>query len=283
MQSFELLDGAMGSELIRRGLSLPNHIWSAWANIFNPKLVKAIHDEYVEAGCHYITTNTFRTTHRAYTKTGLNADEAKEMSHDSLKAAVSMANKAAKKRVKVLGSIAPLEDCYQPNLFPGALQAKKEFEVIAMNLFEEDIDGFIIETMNSIPETIVCLETVEKFNIPTWVSFTLGDAQHLLSGETIKLVVDSLSSFSIDCLLLNCNEISRTSDAMNTLACYYKNKWGIYPNLGIGKPSADGLINKYSSDQSFLDVARKALDLGANVLGACCGSSPRHLRLLKNM
>ena len=43
--------------------------------------------------------------------------------------------------------------------------------------------------MNSIPETIACLETAEQFNIPIWVAFTLGDAQHLLSGETMKVPI----------------------------------------------------------------------------------------------
>ena len=68
MRNFKLLDGAMGSELMRRGLTLPEHIWSADANITNPDLVQQIHKEYVDAGADYITCNTFRTTPRAYKK-----------------------------------------------------------------------------------------------------------------------------------------------------------------------------------------------------------------------
>ena len=68
MTPFTILDGAMGTELIKRGLTLPKHIWSADANIHHPKLVQLIHKEYIDAGADYITTNTFRTTPRAYAK-----------------------------------------------------------------------------------------------------------------------------------------------------------------------------------------------------------------------
>ena len=56
----------MGSELIKRGEDLPNHLWSAYSNLKTPKLVYQIHKDYIDAGSTYITTNTFRTTPRAY-------------------------------------------------------------------------------------------------------------------------------------------------------------------------------------------------------------------------
>ena len=71
MISFNILDGAMGSELIKRGFRLPDHIWSAEINRTNPDIVRQIHKEYIIAGADFITTNTFRTTPRAYRKTGI--------------------------------------------------------------------------------------------------------------------------------------------------------------------------------------------------------------------
>ena len=52
MSAFKILDGAMGSELIRRGMELPEHIWSAAANLINPKLVLEIHREYMLSLIH---------------------------------------------------------------------------------------------------------------------------------------------------------------------------------------------------------------------------------------
>ena len=83
----KILDGAMGSELIRRGLELPEHIWSAAANLSHPELILEIHREYVEVGADYITANSFRTTPRAYSKGGWKRD-AEKRAKESMKIAV---------------------------------------------------------------------------------------------------------------------------------------------------------------------------------------------------
>ena len=140
MTDLKLLDGAMGSEFIRRGEILPPHTWSADVNLTNPDLLYGIHQEYVNAGVDYLTTNTFRTTPRAYQKTGLSYKEAHSTAKISMHNAVQMARKASNDSIKILGSIAPLEDCYSPDLFPGPDLATKEFSVIAEWLADERID-----------------------------------------------------------------------------------------------------------------------------------------------
>jgi len=60
-----LLDGAMGTELLRRGVPTPLPLWSAPANLEQPGVVESIHTDYVAAGCELITTNTFRTSRYA--------------------------------------------------------------------------------------------------------------------------------------------------------------------------------------------------------------------------
>ena len=77
-QAVVLLDGAMGTELFRRGVSTRLPIWSAQALIENPQMVRQIHEDYIHAGAEIITTNTFRTTTRALNKKGLGS-RAKEL------------------------------------------------------------------------------------------------------------------------------------------------------------------------------------------------------------
>ena len=281
--TIEILDGAMGSEIIKRGVSLPKHIWSAWANTSHPDLVKQIHQDFIEAGCDYITTNTFRTTTRAYEKVSGDYMKAQDLSMKSLKSAVEIAINAAHGRVQVLGSIAPLEDCYRSDLYPGDEKAKNEFSLIGKALIDAGVDGLILETMNSISETIACLESIKKYSYLTWISFNLKDTNHLQSGESLDLALNSINKFSIECILLNCNELDRTKDAMKVLANNCSTRWGIYPNLGLGEPSPDGVIDQYESDEKFLAISKEAVDLGASVLGGCCGSSPKHIDLLVNL
>jgi len=280
-KKISLLDGAMGSELIRRGETLPNHIWSADSNFNNPELVYQIHKEYIDAGSSFITTNTFRTTPRAYRKTGLSKSDSITMAHKSLKIAVQLANKAVTDKL-ILGSIAPLEDCYKPKLFPGEGIAKNEFHQIGRWLVDEGIDIFLIETMNSIIETRVCLDALLKFNIPIWVSFALRNSSEILSGEKLINALRMLDNYDVDCVLLNCSPLNRTKDAMKIVAENWKKAWGIYPNLGVGEPSPDGIINQIYSDEEYISVIDKSITLGANILGGCCGSSINHIQLIAN-
>tara|TARA_Y100000588_G_scaffold394114_1_gene512919 strand:+ start:1959 stop:2816 length:858 start_codon:yes stop_codon:yes gene_type:complete len=279
MNKITILDGAVGSELILNGENLPPHIWSAKINLTNPDLLFDIHKKYIQSGSNYITTNTFRSTTRAYKKTGLSNVKANETAKKSMQSAVKIAKKAANKSIKILGSIAPLEDCYSPKLFPGIKTAKNEFLIIAKWLKEGGVDGYILETMNSITETQSCLEVIQNFNIPIWVSFNLRDSDCIQSGESLENAINMVSDFNVDCILLNCNPIERTKEALQIISdkC---SVWGIYPNLGIGEPSPDGVITSYYSDNAFLSLCKNAIDLGASVLGGCCGTSPRHIKLL---
>jgi len=281
INTIELLDGAMGSEFITRGISLSPYIWSAQLNLDAPEIIYKIHKEYIDAGSDYITTNTFRTTPRAYKKLGLSDNESEILAKSSLKSAVNQAKKVIKDDIKILGSIAPLEDCYKPELFPGVDVAKIEFLKISQWLYDSKIDIFLLETMNSIDETITCLEVVKNHDIPIWISFVLLDEKRILSGELLKDAIKEVGNFDVDVLLLNCNPINRTKTALKILSNNWDKRWGIYPNLGIGEPNPDGIINYIYSDEEFMDLIKYSISLGATILGGCCGSSPKHIQLIK--
>ena len=281
MLPIKILDGAMGSELIRRGVHLPPYIWSAESNLIHKELVYQIHYDYVCAGSDYITTNTFRTTPRAFQKIGLTYNESRKKALESLQSAIALAKKAATPEVKVLGSIAPLEDCYSPEIKIEQKIALKEYSQIAEWMVAENIDGFLLETMNSIKETKACLEAVNKFDIPIWVSYYLSDPFHLNSGELLTEGIALAEKFCVDSLLLNCNPLNRTDQALKTISKIWNGKWGIYPNLGIGDPTHDGNIKQKYSKDVFITTIKKAVDLGACIIGGCCGSTPEHIELLK--
>ena len=281
MTEIKILDGAMGSELIRHGEILPPHIWSAKINLTNPNLIYKIHNNYIEQGADYITTNTFRSTPRAFKKMGQDDDDAYNNAKQSLQSAIQMAKKAANQCTKILGSIAPLEDCYSPTLFPGVKKAKKEFKDIGLMLNKSGIDIFLLETMNSIIETSTCLEAIKQFNIPIWVSFNLLNSTQIRSGESLEEAIAMTKNYAVSCLLLNCNPLNRTIKALTIIKENWKRKWGLYPNLGIGEPSTDGVISHYHSNAEFSKVVDISIRMGASIIGSCCGSNPKHIGLIK--
>ena len=299
MSTFKILDGAMGSELIRWGMELPEHVWSAAANLTKPELVLEIHRKYVDAGADYITANTFRTTPRAFGKIDglvtecssqalprdveVNKKEAVIKSRESLFTAVELAKEATSNSVKVLGSIASLEDCYSPELFPGKNTAITEFRQLGGWLSDAGVDILLLETMNSIAEAEAGLIALQSFELPIWVSFVMKDDEHLLSGDLLLDALTLLQDHSINTVLLNCNPLRRTEKAMILLTENWTGKWGIYPNLGIGEPSPNGRITKYESMEKFTALMEKAIDLGASVVGACCGSTPEQISELSKI
>ena len=272
MPKIELLDGAMGSEFIKRGFTLPEHTWSANINIENPDTVSEIHKEYIKAGASYITTNTFRSTPRAYIKTGLDDEAATIAAKKSFLGAINSAIKASNEKTKVLGSVAPLEDCYKPHLFPGKDIASKEFSQIAEWFNIKEIDIILIETMNSIIEAETCIKAFSKLNKPIWVSFILKDNHHILSGETLPSAIKMVKKHNVSAFLVNCSPLYITHKALKVISSNWDKRWGAYPNLGVGTPEPNGDIKIIHSNDNYIKLFYTATALGAELLGACCGS-----------
>lgn len=281
MSSIKILDAAMGTEIISSGIKLPPYIWSAHTNIDNPDLVYKIHREHIKQGAEYITTNTFRATPRSYMKTGLSDTDATKVAYKSFLNAIKMAKKAKlNTNTKILGSIAPLEDCYTPSDYPGDEFAELEFLELSNWFMNCGVDIILLETMNNLQEIVSCLKVFSSSDIHIWLSLNLLDGNHILSGEKINNVVESISGYNVSSLLINCNSIEKTNLALDNINACWSGEWGIYPNVGLGEPASDGIISNFSSMKEFVEVSRKAVDLGATILGGCCGSNHQHIQIL---
>ena len=213
-------------------------------------------------------------------KRPVDLDFSMEQARTSLYNAVSLAKKASNNSVKVLGSLAPLEDCYSPQLFPGKNVAISEFLQLGKWLMDSGVDILLLESMNSIIETEAGLIALKKFKFPLWVSFVLKDENYLLSGDSIVDALKIVKGYTVECILLNCNPLNRTIMAVENIVDNWEGKWGVYPNLGIGEPSSDGHVLRYEKMDRFLSSMEKMIKLSPSVLGACCGSSFKHIAKL---
>ena len=161
--------------------------------------------------------------------------------------------------------------------------ALKEFEEIGEWISNENLSAFLLETMNCIEETEICLKTISKFNLPIWVSFNLLNSEKIRSGEKFTDAIEMIKKYSVKCLLINCNPLDRSYSALKILKKKLNYVWGIFPNLGIGEPSPDGIITSYHSDEKFITTIKNSINLGANVIGGCCGVSSKHINLISEL
>ena len=282
MNEIKLLDGAMGTQLLDSGINLPLPIWSGDINLTHSEYVEKIHKSYVDAGADIITTNTFRTTPRAYSNNGLSKNNAIFRSHKSLDMAVKLAHKAAGRNTIIAGSIAPLEECYEPNLFPGYDIANKEFRELAKWLQDAGVNIILFETMGCWLEIKSAILSTNDLKIPRWISLVLSDENKLLDGTDLTKVLFNLLDFGVEMVLLNCNPCNTTNGAIKIIIKNWTKAWGVYPNIGLSMPSKEGMIESKLSINRFVKHVDSYINDGASVIGACCGSNPSYIKAIRD-
>ena len=269
----------MGTQLISHGIKLPLPLWSAQANIEEPQIVQSIHKDYVEAGADIITTNTFRTTTWSYRRAEYSPKRASRKAKDSLMKAIDLARSVNPNILA--GSITSINDCYEPDEYPGKSIAEDSYGETIEWFIEGGVDTVLLETMGHLNEINIALEATK--NIPTvWLSLIINDRDHLLSGHQLSEIY-ALKIERLTCLMLNCNTVRLTSEALDSFIDNKILDWGIYPNLGLTQPEIDGEMGEIIDDETFKNSMFKYLEKTPYIIGACCGSTPNHIRIIKDL
>jgi len=289
-----LIDGALGTELERRGVETVLPLWSARALMDAPERVREIHEEYVRAGADVLTANTFRTTPRALGKSALGdvggkagADRARAEADRLSALAVSLAIEARRRAglgrdVWIAGSVAPLEDCYHPELMPDLETVEREHRDQALRLERAGADVLLIETMNSVGEAVAALRGAKASALPVFVSFLCRGPGKIWNGERLADGVAALVPLRPDAILVNCESPEIATACLLTLAAATNLPIGCYPNAG----SPDLAGGRWQDDPSctperFAQGAGEWIRLGAQIVGGCCGTTPDHIRAMR--
>ena len=283
-----LLDAAMGTELTRRGADTSPPLWSARALTSAPDLVRQIHEEAVLAGAEILTACTFRTHVRNLVASGLAPEKARDASRSLAKRAVALARTArgaleAQREIWIAGSLAPLEDCYRPDMVPDDSDLTREHRWQALHLAEAGADLILIETMNTLREAVAAHRAVIETGLPGLSSFVTDGNGSLLSGEPL---IDAAKAVILDlpaplAIGVNCIPARRVGGELERLAAALP---GVpllaYGNLG--RP-LDGSGEHYTDPvdpESYAALAADWTKLGLRVAGSCCGTGSRHTAAL---
>ena len=273
-----ILDGATGTEIDRRGIETTLPLWSAGALKTHPDVVREIHIDYLRAGADIITTNTFRT----HAHNMNSAEEAREMTI----LAAQLAREAVAEvgqTAFVAGSVAPLEDCYSPELTPSEAYCQREHARMVQNQVDGGVDFILIETMHTIYETRAAAKAAHEAKIPFVVSFIINDEGNLLSGETLKDAVDAMTPLKPAALMLNCIPVNQIETALLELKNLTDLPIGAYGNMGTVDEVTGWAIDDDLTPVHYCHRAEKWLELGAKIVGSCCGSNPEHTRALREL
>lgn len=288
-----LLDGALGTELERRGLHCALPLWSAHALLEAPEVVREIHREYLRAGAELLTANTFRTQRRTLRHSDLEA-RSRELAVLAIRLAreairehctskkLSREEEAAKPTAYlVLGSNPPLEDCFRPDLVPNERTLAREHEENIASLLEAGVDLVLIETMNCIREAVAAAKAAHSLGATNLVSFCATTSGTLLSGETLADAIEAVAPHAPSAVLANCLHPAAIRACLPALASAGL-PFGVYANnIAIqNSPDAQLAASAELAPDEYAIEAKRWLKAGARIIGGCCGTTPAHIAKL---
>lgn len=278
-----ILDGAMGTMLQRKGLQGNSESF----NLTNPETIGEIHNEYIEAGADIITANSFSANSISQSEYNL-SEKAGQMAEAAARIARKAADEAPRK-IWVAGSVGPTskslslaqninDQIFRPYSFDGMAEA---FEVQIRGLVKGGVDLLLFETCFDALNTKAALYAIghipEASDIPIMISASMSDRSgRTLTGQTMEAFYRSVQhcsplSFGLNCSLGAEEMIPLIAEVASFATCAVS----CYPNAGL--PNEMGEYDETPS-QMAESVRKMALAGSVNIVGGCCGTTPKHIK-----
>jgi len=295
-QGLVILDGALATELEKRGANLNHALWSAKLLTEDPNLIKKVHEHYLQVGANVISTASYQASFLGFEKQGYTKEEAIHF----LQFSVELAMSAREDYLQSLGnslSVNPLIAAsigpYGAALADGSeytgytnvslenLMAFHEERLVVLANTKADILAF--ETIPCIDEAVAIKELLKKHTPKqAWISFSCKDATRLSSGElfedAVKVLEDADEIIGVG---VNCTAPEYILSLIQIAQPITKKTILVYPNKGETYNPIDKVWEtKSHCDNSFIDQASIWLNAGAKAIGGCCRTSPEDISRL---
>lgn len=281
-QGFVLLDGATGSNLQEAGMrsgECPEQWIVEHADIFID-----LQKRYIEAGSDVLYTPTFTSTSIKLAEYGLESQQ-EELTGKLValtKQAIEESN--SERKIYMLGDISMTGVQLEPMGTLSFEELVRVYKKQVSLLLEAGVDGFAIETMMSLQECRAALLAVkESCDLPAIVTLTYQEDGRTLYGTNPETAIVVLQAMGADAVGINCSTgPDRMVDAVRQMKKYASVPIVVKPNAGL--PALINGETKYNMDaDEFAQSMRLLIEMGATVLGGCCGTTPEHIRALKQV
>jgi len=289
----KILDGGIGRYLKEIGAPFQQPEWSALALMEDPSSVKVAHQAFVDAGSQVITTNSY-----AVVPFHIGEDRFVERGAELIRLSGQLAQQvkqAAGETVLIAAGIPPVFGSYNPNEFVHD-DAVAMLEVFKQNLLPYT-DIILAETQSSIAEVTAIQSVFGDCGQPLWISMTLedepvtGEESRLRSGELLRDTLESINFQCVDAVLFNCSQPEVMAEAVKLAAKMLPSgkDIGVYANgfrpitNTIDANDGYSALREDLTPQDYLAFAQHWQQLGATMVGGCCGIGPDHISLLKRL
>ena len=291
-----VIDGALATELERRGCDLKDDLWSAKILLEQPEIIKQVHLDYFRAGADCVITASYQATIDGFVKRGLNRNEAIELIQKSVKLAkeardqfwAEEGNRAGRSKPFVAASVGP----YGAFLADGSeyrgnygLSEKElmDFHRPRMKaLIDAGADLLACETIPSLIEAQAIGKLLTDFpDTGAWISFSGQDEKHVSEGQVFSECVRQLRDHpQVAAIGINCTSPKYVPSLIRAAKQTTEKPVLVYPNSG---ETYNAEKNDWNGDpvlDSFGEQAREWYEAGARLIGGCCRTTPEDIRAI---
>jgi methionine synthase I (cobalamin-dependent) len=278
---FTLGDGAMGTMLQSAGLE-DGGLSEEW-NASHPQSVREIHQAYVDAGAQVITANSFGGNRYRLGRDGMEI-RVNELDIAAARLAHRVAT-AAGHPVLVAGSMGPTGEIFAPLGKLEPEEAEAAYAEQADALAEGGVDFILIETMSALEEVEAAVRGARRAtDLPVAVTMTFDTNFRTMMGVKPSTAIRAIHSLGVRAIGANCGngpaEIERVIGEMVAVK-----PEGVFlvaqSNAGLPQyDPASGQMHYNGTPEVMAAYAVKMRDMGVRYIGACCGSTPAHIRAM---
>ena len=269
-EKFLVLDGGMGTMLQAGGLKLGGI--PEMLNFTNPEFITSIHKAYVNAGADVVYTNTFGANRLKMAKTHKSVQ-------NIIKTAIANAKNSGAKYIAL--DIGPIGQLLEPT---GTLKFEEAYDIFKEQIQAgEEADFIVFETMTDLLEVRAGVLAGREYgnNKPILVTMTFEENKRTFTGCEIPAMALTLEGLGVDAIGINCSLGPEELMPIVEELCQWTNLPVIVkPNAGLPDP----VTNAYDFNaEKFGSCCEKFIDMGAVILGGCCGTTPEHIKAIANM
>ncbi|MCA1624904.1 MAG: bifunctional homocysteine S-methyltransferase/methylenetetrahydrofolate reductase [Acidobacteria bacterium] len=271
-----VFDGAVGTRFYDKGIYI-NRSYDE-LNLTASDLVREVHDEYVRAGADIIETNTFGATRHKLQQYSLE-NKLREINIT----AARIARAAAGEDVFVAGAIGPLDlriEPYGPTSFD---EAKEMFAEQISALLDGGVDLFLLETFSDLSEIQQAIRAVKELcDLPVVAQMTIQTDGKTVFGATPEVFTQRLDNWGADIIGLNCGVgPTHILTALENMRAVTTKKLSAQPNAGLPR-DVQGRQFYMCSPEYMSKFAKRFIKAGATFIGGCCGTTPKHIKLISD-
>lgn len=288
-----ILDGATATELESLGCDLNHELWSAKVLDTNPELFKQVHKSYFEAGADCGISGSYQASIEGFMSKGYTLEESENLIQKSVEILKESREEWWQEEGEKSGRAYPIV-CGSVGAYGAFLADGSEYignynvdDNTLLNfhkrrielLVEAGADILAVETIPCLQEAVVVAKFVQELKEECWICFSCKNESDISDGTKISICAETLNQFDcVKAIGINCTDPNYVGSLIKEIKKNTNKPVIVYPNSGEEYDPVTKTWSVGNLCKNYVDYAREWIDCGAEIVGGCCRTSPKHIK-----